>query len=60
MYVPGVAGAVYKPVLDTIPPVADQVTPEDEPPVTVAENCCAEPGWRLAVDGVTWTETEDT
>jgi hypothetical protein len=34
------AGAVYKPLLLTIPAVADQVTRLSFVPVTVAVNCC--------------------
>jgi hypothetical protein len=36
---PGVAPAVYKPALDTVPPVADHVTAVFVVPVTVAVNC---------------------
>ncbi len=39
VYVPGVPGAVYKPVLLTAPPVADHVTDVLAEPVTVAVNC---------------------
>ncbi len=39
-YVPGVLGAVNRPLLDTVPPVEDQVTDVFAEPVTVALNCC--------------------
>jgi hypothetical protein len=46
VYVPEVLGAVYKPELDTLPPVALQVTLMFVLPVTVAVNCCVEFGRR--------------
>src|SRR4030095_10586802 len=44
MYVPGVTGAVYKPLAETEPPLTRQVTPVFVGPVTVAVNCCDSPG----------------
>ena len=41
--VPAAAGAVYRPLLDIVPPLADQVTAVFEVPVTVALNCCVPP-----------------
>ena len=41
--VPATAGAVYKPAVETVPPVADHVTAVFEVPVTVAVNCCVPP-----------------
>ena len=41
--VPAAAGAVYRPLVETVPPVADQVTAVLEVPVTVAVNCCVLP-----------------
>jgi hypothetical protein len=38
-----VAGAVYRPEVETVPPVADHVTEVLLEPVTVAVNCCAAP-----------------
>jgi len=52
-YVPGVFGAVYRPLLETVPPVADHVTP-----VGLAENCCVAPSWRVTVEGLTWIEVD--
>ncbi len=43
VYVPAVVGAVYSPVLETVPPFADQVTAVLVVPVTVARNCCVPP-----------------
>ncbi len=43
VYVPAVAGAVYRPEVDMEPPVADQVTAVLVVPVTVAENCWVAP-----------------
>ena len=40
VYVPVVVGAVYRPLDDTVPPVAHQVTASFLEPVTVAVNCC--------------------
>jgi hypothetical protein len=54
--VPALAGAVYLPVLSTVPPAAgvtDQVTPLLLVPVTVTENCCVPPDTTLATDGFT-------
>ena len=53
-----VAGAVYKPEAEMVPPPAtDQVTAELVVPVTVAENCLLVPTTTLAVNGMTTTET---
>ena len=41
--VPGVLDAVYRPELDTEPPVADHVPAVFVVPVTVAANCCVAP-----------------
>ena len=57
--VPAVAPAVYAPVPETVPPVADQFTltldvlPSDMRPI--AENCCPAPGDRFTLEGVTST-----
>jgi hypothetical protein len=37
---PGAAPAVKSPLEEIVPPVADQVTPVFDVPVTLAENCC--------------------
>jgi len=41
--VPAALGAVYRPLADTDPPVADQVTAALEFPLTAAVNCCDPP-----------------
>jgi len=41
--VPAVLGAVYRPLVDTEPPDADQVTAVLELPLTAAVNCCEPP-----------------
>src|SRR4030095_138084 len=51
VYVPGVAGAVYNPVLVTEPPVADQVI-ESFTPVIRAVNCNDVPVGMLALAGL--------
>ena len=51
------AGAVYSPLLDTVPPVADQVTDVFVLPVTVAVNCCVPPVCSEADVGLTLTTT---
>jgi hypothetical protein len=43
-----VAGAVYRPFEEMLPPEADQVTAVFVVPVTVAVNCCVVPDW---IDG---------
>ncbi len=43
VYVPAAVGAVYRPVDETVPPVANQVTAVLVVPVTVAVNCCVPP-----------------
>lgn len=56
---PAVAPAVKRPEVEIVPPVADQVTPVLEVPVTVAENCCVVPVCTLAEVGLTITETAE-
>ncbi len=53
--VPTVAGAVYKPVLESVPTagVRLQVTPVLLDPVTVAENCWVWDAAKVTVVGVT-------
>jgi len=63
--VPGVAGAVYRPLLEIVPveelpplrPSTDQVTPLLLLLVTVAVNCCVPPIARLADVGLMPTDT---
>jgi hypothetical protein len=55
VYVPAVLGAVYRPLVLTVPPVADQVTAVFALPVTVAVNCCVPPVWTEADVGLTLT-----
>jgi hypothetical protein len=43
VYDPAVEGALYNPVEEIVPPVADQVTALFVLPVTVALNCCEAP-----------------
>lgn len=50
-------GAVYRPEVDTLPPVALQVTDVFVVPVTVAENCCVPPVRSDADVGVIETAT---
>src|SRR5690348_2241897 len=50
-FVPAVDPAVNRPVLEIVPPVADQVTAALELPVTDAVNCCVCPGWSVTVVG---------
>ena len=57
VYVPAVAGAVYRPLADIVPPVADQVTAVLLLPVTVAVNCCVPPVGRDAEPGAMDTAT---
>lgn len=52
LYVPAVVGAVYRPVFEIVPPLADHVTELLPVPVTVAENCCVPPGATEASVGV--------
>ena len=54
---PAVEPAVYKPLLETVPPVAVHVTAVFELPVTVAVNCWVLPDCRVALVGETETET---
>lgn len=54
---PAVEGAVYKPALETVPPVALHATLVFELPVTLAVNCCMEPDCKEAVVGFTATAT---
>ena len=42
-------GAVYKPLLVTIPTVADQVTPLLDVPLMVAVNCFVVPAYSVAL-----------
>jgi hypothetical protein len=49
--VPAVLGAVYEPDEEIVPPVAVQITDVLLVPVTVAENCCVDPVWRVIVVG---------
>ena len=57
VYVPAVAGAVYIPVLEIVPPVADQVTDVFVLPVTVAVNCWVAPVCTDAEVGLMLTTT---
>ena len=50
-------GAVNRPALETVPPLADQVTAVLVVPSTVAKNCCVCPDWSVALVGVTDTLT---
>jgi hypothetical protein len=53
-----VAGAVYKPALETEPgPLRDQDTPVLLDPVTVAVNCCVCEAVRLTLEGLRVIET---
>ena len=56
--VPLVVGAVYRPLVDTLPPVVDQVTPVVVDPLTVAVNCWLAPANNDAEVGVMDTATE--
>src|ERR1700739_201487 len=53
--VPAVAGAVYRPLDEMLPPLADQVTLVMLEPVTVAMNCCVPPSFKDADTGETET-----
>jgi hypothetical protein len=55
--VPVVPGAVYRPLLLTVPPVADHVTEVFELPLTVAVNCCVALGAIVAATGLIETDT---
>jgi hypothetical protein len=55
--VPAVAGAVKRPLDETVPPVADQVTAVLLEPVTVAVNCCVPLVFSDAEVGEMLTET---
>jgi len=57
VYVPAAAEAVYRPLVDIVPPVADQVTAVLLLPVTVAVNCCVPPAGRDAEPGAMDTAT---
>ena len=50
-------GAVYRPEVVIVPPVADQVTPVFDVPVTLAVNCCVAAVCSDAVVGLIVTET---
>jgi hypothetical protein len=54
--VPAVAGAVYMPVPEMVPPVADQETAVLLVPATVAVNCCVPPVESEADGGLMLTE----
>ena len=58
--VPAVVGAVYRPVVETVPPVADHVTAVLLVPVTVAVNCCVPPVKSEADVGLMLTDTNAT
>ena len=55
---PAVVGAVYRPLLETVPLVADQVTAVFVLPVTVAVNCCVPPVCNEADVGLRLTTTD--
>jgi hypothetical protein len=57
VYLPALAGAVYIPFVDTVPPLADQVMPVLLVPVTVATNCCVPPVFTVAELGLIETAT---
>ena len=57
---PAVVGAVYRPVLETVPPVVDQVTAVLVLPVTVAVNCWGAPVCSDAEVGLMLTEIRVT
>ena len=57
VYVPAEDGAVYKPLLVTVPPKAAQVTAVLVDPDSEAVNCFCAPVDRLAVVGEIETET---
>ena len=48
------------PLVETVPPVADQVTAVLDVPVTVAVNCCVAPVCSDAEVGLMLTATNDT
>ncbi len=54
---PEVLGAVYRPELEIVPAVADQVTDVFVEPVTVALNCCVAFVRMVAAVGVSETAT---
>jgi hypothetical protein len=54
---PAVEGAVYRPVPEMLPPVADQLTPMFVVPLTLAVNCCVAPVESEAALGETETVT---
>src|SRR5579863_8760524 len=54
---PAVAGAVYKPLLETMPLIAVQFTAVFVDPVTVAVNCCCCPVCTEAEVGAIETDT---
>ena len=54
---PALPGAVYRPPVDTVPPLAVQVTAVLLLPVTVAVNCCVPPVCTEAEVGDTETAT---
>ncbi len=54
---PAVVGAVNRPAVETVPPVADHVTAVFVVPVTVAVNCCVAPVITDALLGLIATAT---
>ena len=54
---PAVVGAVYRPLLETVPPVVDHVTAGLLVPLTVAVNCCVPPVCSDAELGLMLTDT---
>ncbi len=57
VYVPAVLGAVYSPLEEIVPLLADQVTEVFVVPLTVTVNCCVAPFSRDAVVGEMEIET---
>ena len=55
--VPALLGATYRPLLVTVPPDADQVTPVLVVPDTDTANCCCAPLGRFTVPGETEIDT---
>src|SRR5215471_860227 len=54
---PAVAPAVKRPAVETVPPVAVQLTAVLDEPVTVAVNCLVAPGTSVALVGESDTDT---
>jgi hypothetical protein len=57
--VPAVEGAVYRPEVEMVPPVADQVTAVFVEPLTLAVNCLVPPVAKEAEIGLMATEITD-